>query len=478
MKMLNMVGLALAVTLAGCGRDSDNDNDAPPPSTAKKNVLFFLGDGMGITTLTAMRIFEAGEAGSITIDTLPESAFVRTYSEDGQVTDSAPSMAAYMTGVKMKNEVISMSTGTNAYAPDGSQYVDENGDTLCPDGNGEPVETMLERLKALGYATGVVSTTRITHATPATTYAHLCNRNGENAIAAQMVPGGTGFNAALGDGIDVVLGGGRRHFLPGDDGGRRTDGRNLIEEMQAAGYQYAASTAELMDVANDDRVLGLFTDSDMSYELDRLPQQEPSLAEMTDKAIDMLSSRDTGFFLMVEGGRIDHALHASNAKRALTDGVAFDNAIKTALDKMEEIDPGLENTLVVVTADHDHTLVINGYAERTGKTDEGHAGVLGLVRNYANGPDKGNPRTDVDGNPYTILGFGNGPNRPASRVALDESTTSGNDYLQEAVIQLSSETHGGGDVFLGAMGMGAEQFHGVIDNTEVFGKINSALNLD
>ena len=325
MKMLKMAGLALAVTLAGCGGDSDNDNDGtPPPSeTSKKNVLFFLGDGMGITTLTAMRIYEAGEAGSITIDELPESAFVRTYSEDGQVTDSAPSMAAYMTGVKMKNEVISMSTGTNAYAPDGSQYVDADGNTTCEQGNGMPVATLLEKMKARGYATGVVTTTRVTHATPATTYAHLCNRNGENTIAAQMVPGGEGYNEALGDGIDVVLGGGRRHFLPNDNGGRRTDGRDLIAEMQDAGYQYASSTSELMNVADEDRVLGIFTSSDMSYELDRVAQQEPSLEEMTGKAIDMLHARDSGFFLMVEGGRIDHALHASNAKRALTDGIAF-----------------------------------------------------------------------------------------------------------------------------------------------------------
>ncbi len=235
-------------------------------------------------------------------------------------------------------------------------------------------------MKARGYATGVVTTTRVTHATPATTYAHLCNRNGENTIAAQMVPGGEGYNEALGDGIDVVLGGGRRHFLPNDNGGRRTDGRDLIAEMQDAGYQYASSTSELMNVADEDRVLGIFTSSDMSYELDRVAQQEPSLEEMTGKAIDMLHARDSGFFLMVEGGRIDHALHASNAKRALTDGIAFDNAIAAALEKMEAIDPGLENTLIVVTADHDHTLVINGYAERTGATSDDHAGVLGLVK--------------------------------------------------------------------------------------------------
>lgn len=529
MKRLTVTGLTLAIALVGCGGSDDKKNNnsssslssssipvtsssssvvvasssssvpvtssssaAPISSSsvsnssssaapvAKKNVLFFLGDGMGITTLTAMRIYEAGEAGSITIDTLPETAFVRTYSADGQVTDSAPSMAAYMTGVKMKNEVISMSTATNAYRPDGTQYIDAAGNSTCEVGNGAAVPTLLEQMKAQGFATGVVSTTRITHATPATTYAHVCNRNGENTIAAQMVPGGAEFNAALGNGIDVVLGGGKRHFLPStESGGRRTDSRNLVTEMKTAGYSYATNTAELLAAPNTTgKLLGLFTSSDMSYELDRNPASEPSLSEMTGKAIDILTQRDKGFFLMVEGGRIDHALHASNAKRALTDGIAFDNAIKLALEKMEAVDPGLENTLIVVTADHDHTLVINGYAERTGKTTDGHAGVLGLVKSYANGPSKGQPTTDVNGNPYTILAFGNGPNRPTTRVALDETTTSGNDYLQEAVIQLDSETHGGGDVFLGAKGMGAENFHGVIDNTEVFGLIKQAINFE
>ena len=501
MKRLTVTGLTLAAILTGCGGSDDNkknngSSSAPASSSvpvvssssessssaapvAKKNVLFFLGDGMGITTLTAMRIFEAGEAGSITIDTLPETAFVRTYSADGQVTDSAPSMAAYMTGVKMKNEVISMTTATNAYREDGTQYVDANGDSTCEAGNGEAVPTLLEQMKAQGFATGVVSTTRITHATPATTYAHLCNRNGENTIAAQMVPNGAGFNTALGDGIDVVLGGGKRHFLPStESGGYRSDSRNLVTEMQTAGYQYVTTSAELSAApASTAKLLGLFTSSDMNYELDR-PASEPSLSEMTGKAIDILSTRDKGFFLMVEGGRIDHALHASNAKRALTDGIAFDNAIKLALEKMEAVDPGLKNTLVVVTADHDHTLVINGYAERTDKTTDTHAGILGLVKSYANGPSKGQPLTDVDGNPYTILAFGNGPNRPTTRVALDETTTSGHDYLQEAVIQLDSETHGGGDVFLGAKGLGAEHFHGVIDNTDVFGLIKQAINLE
>lgn len=480
MKHLKFAALALALSLAACDSNDNSPTDNPPPVPApQKHVLFFLGDGMGITTMTAMRIYKVGEDGQLTVDTLPESAFVRTYSEDAQVTDSAPSMAAYMTGVKMKNEVISMSAGTNAYAADGTQYIDASGNTTCPTtGNGTAAETLLETMKAAGYGTGVVSTTRITHATPATTYAHLCNRNGENTIAAQMVPGGAEYNAKLGDGIDVVLGGGRRHFLPTGTGSTRSDTRNLIDEMKAKGYAYASTSAELAALPSSSaKVLGLFTGSDMSYELDRDPAVEPSLSEMTGKAIDLLAAKNKGFFLMVEGGRIDHALHASNAQRALGDGIAFDDAIALALDKMEAIDPGLENTLVVVTADHDHTLVLNGYAQRTGPTTAGHPGVLGVVKSYVNGPSQGQPLKDVDGNPYTNIGFGNGPNRLGVRLALDDATTGAKDYLQESTIRLSSETHGGADVFLGATGLGAHNFHGVIDNTEVFGKIKLALGL-
>jgi alkaline phosphatase len=439
-----------------------------------KNVLFFLGDGMGITTMTASRIYKVGEDGELTMDTLSETAFVHTYSNDGQVTDSAPSMAAYMTGVKMNNEVISMSPDTKATDAAGKPYL-VNFDSTCPTtGNGMPAETLLEQIKAANYSTGVVSTARITHATPATTYSHVCHRDAENTIAAALVPGGAGYNAKLGDGIDVVLGGGASYFTPKESGGLRNDKRNLVTELKGAKYSYAANKSEFDKLPIDgSKIAGLFTASHMAYDLDRDPTKEPSLAEMTTKAIDALAAKKKGFFLMVEGGRIDHALHATNARRALQDTVAFDDAIKVALDKMQAIDPGLKNTLIVVTADHDHTLQMNGYAQRTGKTEPGKPGVLGLVKNYVNGAAS----TDVDGNPYTILGFGNGPNRLATRGPISAAQLENVDYLQEAVIPLASETHGGGDVFLGAQGLGAENFTGVLTNNDVFGLIKKSIGL-
>jgi len=338
---------------------------------------------------------------------------------------------------------------------------------------------LLELAKKAGKSVGAVTTTTVTHATPAATYAHICNRNGENAIAAQAVPGGAGYNSALGAGLDVLLGGGTDHFLPTSLGGRRTDGRDLTAELKAQGYTYVNSGTALkaLDTAATSRLVGLFSKSLMNYELDRAKPanaiDQPSLADMTEKAIKLLQKNGKGFFLMVEGGRIDHALHATNARRALQDTVAFDEAIALALTKMEAIDPGLKNTLVVVTADHDHTLQMNGYAQRTGKTEPGKPGVLGVVKNYVNGASS----LDVDGNPYTILGFGNGPRRLATRGPIDSATLESADFLQEAVVPMSTETHGGGDVFLGAAGLGADNFSGVLTNHEVFGLIKKSLGL-
>lgn len=465
--MKKMAGVAVmmgAALVAGC--NSENNSQENKPGSGARNVIFFLGDGMGLNTLTAARIYGVGEEGSLTIDTLPETAFIKTFSHDSQVTDSAPSMSAYMTGVKSNNGVISMDS-------------DATQESNCSKSAGKPATTLLELAKAAGRGTGVVTTTRVTHATPAATYAHLCNRDLEADIAAQLVPGGAGYNSALKGGVDVVLGGGSSFFLPKADKGKREDGRNLISEMKAKGYQFAGNLDELNKAEAGKPLLGLFGASHMKYDLDR-SASEPSLAQMTLAAIKQLKEKKQGYFLMVEGGRIDHALHDTNAKRALQDTLAFDNAIKATLDEVKKTDPELKNTLIVVTADHDHTLVLNGYAKRTGKTTADNPGVLGLVKNY----ETGEPSKDADGMPYTIIGFGNGYNRvdgPRSSVApLDDATVSANDYHQEVVVkvgEIGNETHGGTDVFLGAIGRGADSFHGSLDNTAVFGKVKAAAGL-
>ncbi len=439
-----------------------------------KNVIFFLGDGMGPVTVTASRIYKYGESGKLAMDTLGRTARVKTYSLDAQTTDSAPSMGAFMTGVKSRNEVVSMDGNTfaqGAFAPtkDATTGVSSAVNNCPATGNGASVPTLLEQAISKSKATGVVSTARLTHATPAAAYSHICNRNAEYDIARQAVPGGAGANPALGaGGVDVLMGGDSRYWVPFNTsipGKGRPDGRNLVAELKAKGYNYVndLTTFNAAPTASGTKIIGLFDQAldqgHMSYELDRNPALEPSLAQMTAKSIDILSKNSNGYFLMVEGGRIDHALHGTNAARALADTIAFDDAIRVALDKVD-----LKNTLIVVTADHDHVMAFNGYS---------HLGnnVLGKTTNF---------RTKklemaADGKPYTTLVFGNGPNRSAVRADLTSVDTIGNkDYLQEAGIRLSSETHGGGDVMLFAKGAGSEGFKGTIDNTKVYTLLKKA----
>jgi alkaline phosphatase len=438
-----------------------------------KNVIFFLGDGMGPTTITAARIYKVKEEGLLNFEKFERTARIKTFSNDAQTTDSAPSMSAYMTGVKMNNDVLSMSSETKAVPPSKDAYGNLTINN-CTDANGKPVQTILELAKSKGKAVGSITTTELTHATPAATYAHVCHRDAQYAIAAQAVPGGAGYNSALGDGVDVLMGGGRNHFTPYDattNSRGRADGRNLLTELAAKGYTVAATKTDMAAAPNNKKFIGLYSSkSHLEYELDRTATPppgegatQPSLAEMTVKAIDILSQNQNGFFLMVEGGRIDHALHATNAKRALVDTIAFDDAVKAALDRVKQFDPTLANTLIVVTADHDHTMTFNGYGKRGNP-------ILDINRNYKDGQ----PGKDADGNTYTTLVFGNGPNRPNLRTSLDSATVMADNYLQESGVRLASETHGGGDVKLLATGAGAKPFKGTLDNTRVFGLLKSA----
>ncbi|AJQ56695.1 alkaline phosphatase [Aeromonas hydrophila] len=452
-----LVSTALLAALGGAAQAQASD---------AKNVILFIGDGMGPTVLTATRLYKVGEEGNLEMMKLARSARIKTFSNDAQTTDSAPSMAAYTTGVKMNNEVIAMSSDTKAVAP-GKDVNGNKGVNNCASDNGKPVPTLLELAKAAGKSVGAVTTTELTHATPAATYSHICHRDAAYAIAAQAVPGGAGFNQALGDGVDVLMGGGANHWTPYNstsNKGGRADGRDLTAELTAQGYRYITTKDDLAGV-NSGKVLGLFSaKSHLDYELDRVAKgaanTQPSLSEMTAKAIDLLSQNSQGYFLMVEGGRIDHALHGTNAKRSLTDAVALDDAVKTALGKVD-----LKDTLIVVTADHDHTMTINGYSAKGNK-------VLDLVKN-----GDGSTQNDVDGKPFTTLVFGNGPNRPDVRPTLTSDQVMADDYLQETGVKLGSETHGGGDVMLFADGAGSGRFKGTLDNTKVFGKLREALGL-
>ncbi|MGB9110000.1 MAG: alkaline phosphatase, partial [Telluria sp.] len=382
---------------------------AQPASVPQaKNVIFFLGDGMGPTTITAARIYKYHEEGLLHFERLERTARIKTYSADAMVTDSAPSMGAYMTGVKINNDVISLKDA-KPLAPgkdaNGNPTVDR-----CGKDNGSAPMTMLELAKASGRAVGAITTTELTHATPASTFAHVCNRNTVYTIAQQIVPGGAGYNPRLQDGVDVLMGGGRPFFTPFDAAANprgRADGRDLLAEFKARGYFVAATRADMMSALPNRKFVGIYADSHLDYATLRKPTQ-PTLAEMAEKSIALLSKNPRGFFLMVEGGKIDHALHDSNAKNALEETIDFDNAVQATLERMRQLDPGLEHTLIVVTADHDHTMVMNGYPKRGNP-------ILGIVRDVATGQ----PARDADGKTYTTLVYGGGPNRQDVRGDVD-----------------------------------------------------------
>ena len=432
-----------------------------------KNIVFFLGDGMGPAIITAARIHKYKEEGLLHFEKMERVARIKTYSADAQTTDSAPSMGAYMTGIKINNDVISMADARPVSATKDAQG--NNTVNRCEAGNGRPARTLLELAKAAGKSVGAVTTTELTHATPASTFAHICHRGAGYAIATQIVPGGAGYNRALGDGVDVLMGGGRNHFTPFEASTNpkgRSDGRDLMAEFAARGYTVARDRGAMLAAPAGKKFIGIYSDSGHLEYDDRRPDTQPTLAEMAVKAVDMLAGDRDGFFLMVEGGKIDHGLHNTRPRDAIGELIAFDDAVKATLDRLAVLDPGLRNTLVVLTADHDHALAFNGYAKRGNS-------VLDVVRTYTDGQ----PTLDADGKTYTTLVFGNGPKRPDLRENVDEAALAGRDYQHDTGVRLSGETHGGGDVKLYAAGAGSEAFKGTMENTRVFHLMKAAAGL-
>jgi len=444
-----------------------------------RNIILFIGDGMGVSTVTAARIRTGqaqghpGEETVLSFERLPHTALVKTYNTDAQVSDSAGTASAIMTGAKTRIGVIN----TAPEHPSGH----------CGEPGAGALTTISERAEASGRAVGVVTTTRLTHATPATVYAHAASRDWEDdtALTDEAREAGCADIASQllqfpGDGLEVAMGGGRRHFLPTDEpdpeypdlSGRRGDGRNLTREWLQrhanAAYVTTAEQLATIELAEVDHLLGLFQPSHMQFETDRSADAggEPSLAEMTTTAIDMLGRDPDGFLLMVEGGRIDHAHHGGNAYRALEDTRAFADAVTAALERVD-----LNETLVLVTADHSHVFTIAGYPARGND-------ILGLVHPPgAHGTAQPEPTTAADGKPYTTLGYWNGPGAaPGERPR--PTGTAAPDYRQQAAVPLRSETHGGEDVALYAAGPWAHLAGGVLEQNVIYHIMAYAAGLD
>jgi len=295
-----------------------------------KYVFYFIGDGMGQTHRTlatlaknnASSALKGKELTPLVMDSFPVVGANTTQSYDSLVTDSAAAGTALASGVKTDNKSIGQT-------PDGKR-----------------VKTILEGAREKGLSTGLVTTTRITHATPAAFFAHIDHRDKEAEIADQMVNSG----------VDVLFGGGDRFLQPRSvKGSKRKDDRNLYEEFAAKGYKVLNNVTDFnafdaTKTAGLDKVIGIYTNSHLTWEVDRDPAKEPSLAELTRKAINVLSENQKGFFVMVEGGRIDHAAHQHDAAGIIKDTLAFDDAIKVAYDFYLKHP---KETLIIVAADHE-----------------------------------------------------------------------------------------------------------------------------
>lgn len=445
----SILGLSTALAISACSPATSSTASTSANSSEKKpakNVILFIGDGMGISTITAARIFDGqsqgknGEEHQLAFDTFENVALVKTYNTNAQVPDSAGTATAIMSGYKTH-------IGSVNVPPELLQARSEdscNPDALPP--------TLTKRAQNAGKAVGIVSTARITHATPAAMYSHSPSRDleadkdikgvfeGCMSIAQQMVESQA----------EVIMGGGFKEFSDAQMETLKTD------------FIYVSNKTEMMG-AEPGKLRGLFNRSHMSFEADRGETEEPSLAEMTSLSIDRLSADEDGYVLMVEAGRVDHAHHGTNAYRALTDMQALNEAVKVAKAKAGD------DTLIMVTADHSHVFTMAGYPVRGNP-------ILGLTKGF-------NPETrqieiikDRDGKPYTTLGYQNGPNvREADSPALTDNMVQAKDFRQQTAVNLGSETHGGEDVTLFATGPGAENVRGVMEQNKIYNVMADAM---
>lgn len=413
--------LLLSLAIITCLIPSGMADDAAGANASAKNVILLIGDGMGFPQLTLARIDKAGENLSdyatveLFMDGMEQTGYVSTFSANSFVTDSAPASTAMATGHKTNNGVI----GQDATAVPKKM-------------DGKNLTTILEMAEKAGLSTGLITTTRITHATAAAFYAHVDNRDNESEIADQLSKSN----------VEVILGGGLQYFVGKNDSvptgkeSKRNDDHNLLVDFASQGYAfvYNGTAFQKVDAKKTEKLLGLFESSHLQYELERQSAKEmdPSLAEMTEKAIGILSKNPKGFFLMVEGGRIDHAGHERNLSKIVPDTLAFDEAVKTALDFATQ----KNDTLVIVTADHE---------------------CGGLVLQ-----------------PENLVEYEGGVIDPLFASGTARTTGPRYDFITE----MDEATHTAVDVPVMASGPGAEKVsHGKLDNTQIFDIMKEALGL-
>lgn len=453
-----------------------------------KNVILFVGDGLSIANRTAARILSKGIKegkyyGQLAIDDMPHMALIGTSGVDSIITDSANAMSAYTTGHKSSVNALGV-------------YASRAKDNLAH----PKVETIAELVKrGTRMAVGIVTDAELEDATPAAMVAHTRRRADKDIIAEQL------FLSRA----DLLMGGGAAYFLPQKTGGsKRKDDNNFVELFRRDGYQVATSEGEMNAKSADPatrRLLGLFHPDNMDGALDRrflkkgtvdrFPEQ-PDLADMTRAAIAVLARNPDGFLLMVEAGLIDKYNHPLDWERSVYDTIMLSNAVQVAKD----FAAARNDTLIIVTPDHTHGVSIVGTVDdaKPGPDMRDKVGV------YADAGFPNYPDADRDGYPPRVdvsrrlaMFFGNfpdhyetfrpfldGPRVPA--VGRDKAYVANEAYkavpgamLRTGNVPRSADTgtHTADDGVLTAMGPGAEQFRGFMENTEVFRVMAEALGL-
>ncbi|MBN2650850.1 MAG: alkaline phosphatase [Spirochaetales bacterium] len=298
--------------------------------TKPKYVFYFIGDGLGPSQRQLAEYYlqedTADENAKLLMNSFPNVGVITSHSADTFVTDSAAGGTALATGYKTNNGVIGK------------------------DANGNNVRNIFDAAKERGWKTGIVTTTRLTHATPASFYAHNIHRDNENEMAIDL----------LNSNIDFFAGGGWRHLVPGGLSGwksKRGDELDILEELRKKGYMVFAGPGsdkkfKEYQPKKGEKIVAALTASHLPYEIDRIfsyPKM-PSLAELTQKAVDTIGDAEKGFIIMVEAGRIDHACHINDPVGTIYDTLALDNAIKVAMDFYNKHP---NETLIIVGADHE-----------------------------------------------------------------------------------------------------------------------------
>lgn len=378
--------LLFAFLVFGCG-DGQHVSVPGPTVTgpAAKNIILFIGDGMGGEHRKSAHWASVGETGKLSMDDMPVTGFIQTHSADSGITDSAAAATAMASGVKTNRGVVGLDARLGF------------------------VSTILEHAKSQNKFVGLVTTTQISHATPAAFAAHVKNRELFNDIAQQIL------NAD----VNVLLGGGENAFLPTSESGcfvkpgGREDDRNLINEFIAKGYLYTCDPISfgLIEPSLTSRLIGLFADKGMTRPF------SPTLAEMTKKAITILSKNPDGFFLMVEGGQIDWASHGNDASKAISDTLGFDQAVEVAKQFVSKTN----DTLIIVTADHETGGMVVSSSATGLANEDGPFSTPDGKQFYVNWSTKGHTETNVpvtSSGPYSEMLTGVHDNTHIHKVML------------------------------------------------------------